>query len=55
MIELSYERRLDESDRPSTVKVEFLRRELNANSGGDGDDGKNEYMNEARVAFKKTF
>ena len=55
VIELSYERRLDESDRPSTVKVEFLRRELNANSGGDWASGANEYMNEARVAFKKTF
>lgn len=58
VIELFYERRLDDGARPSKVRFELLQRDLDSGSGadfGDTTNGTNDSMQEMRLSYTKGF
>jgi hypothetical protein len=58
VVELFYERRLDDGARPSKVRFELLQRDLDSGSGadfGDTTNGTNDSMQEMRLSYTKGF
>ena len=54
-IELAYERLLDDRASPSKAGIKLFRRDLEAVSGGEFQNGANEYMSEIQLYYEYSF